>query len=217
MNPEEAVACIVKEMTSRGRLNIVAISGPGEPLFNEETFVTLQRVRTLYPDIKICLSTNGLLLSESVRRLKDLTVDTISVSMSAIRLETVRKLYRWAIIGGERISGLELGYRIPEVQLKGIHEASRKGINIKVNTILIPSINTQEIPELSSRIEQAGAKLQNIMPLVPRGSMNTLLPPSKKDLEEMRKSVNDIIPQFRHCKQCRSDVVGIPGCDSILP
>jgi nitrogen fixation protein NifB len=216
MTVEEAMSSLTEEMANRKNLNIVAISGPGEPLYNEATFVTLEKVRESYPRIKICLSTNGILLQKSVDRLSGIGVDTISVSMSAIRPDTISRLYRSAVVGTERLEGEELGQIIPKNQLSGIQDASENGISVKVNTILIPQLNQEEIPELSRKIEAAGANLQNIVPLIPRGAMCDLSAPSLDELYEARRISSAIIPQFRHCKQCRSDVVGIPGCDRVL-
>ena len=216
MTTEEAVATLTKEKDRSENLHIVAISGPGEPLYNDETFVTLQKARELYPNIRMCLSTNGLLLNNSLNRLVAVGVDTVSVSMSAIRPETVTNLYSWAMIDSNVVRGSELGLLIPEFQLAGIQAATENGINVKVNTVLIPSLNLQEIPNLSREIKKAGATLQNIIPLIPRGAMGDFSAPTRKLLNKMREETGRIIPQFSHCKQCRSDVVGIPGCDRSL-
>ena len=64
MNVDEAVERTLKEINIRPNLKIAAISGPGEPLYNKETFETLRRIRQKIPKIKFCLSTNGTLLSE---------------------------------------------------------------------------------------------------------------------------------------------------------
>jgi nitrogen fixation protein NifB len=136
--------------------------------------------------------------------------------MSAIDPETVMRLYSWAEINSNRLRGEKMGRIIPELQLSGIRTASDHGINVKVNSILIPEINQTELFDLARKIREAGAGLQNITPLVPRGSMAELSTPSKSNLIRIRRRASKIIPQFNHCKQCRSDVVGIPGCDRVL-
>ena len=45
MTVEDAISCLEKEMIRSGNLKIVAVSGPGEPLYNEATFQTLEIVR----------------------------------------------------------------------------------------------------------------------------------------------------------------------------
>ncbi|MFW9851014.1 MAG: radical SAM protein [Candidatus Thorarchaeota archaeon] len=216
MTPEDAMNALHHEMKKSDNLRIVAISGPGEPLYNKETFATLENVRKFYPDMKFCLSTNGILLGKSVEYLVGLEVATVSVSMSAILPNTVNKIYSWGIIEGNRIDDDRIGNLIPKLQLEGIEAASDAGIDIKVNTILIPDLNDDEILDLSMKIKQAGASLQNIVPLFPRGLMRNMGSPSFLKLNKLREAARRYIPQFTHCKQCRSDVVGIPGCDRVL-
>jgi len=62
MTPNEAIKRVAKELISQPDLRIVAISGPGEPLANIETFETLQGVLETHSKVRFCLSTNGTLL-----------------------------------------------------------------------------------------------------------------------------------------------------------
>ena len=62
----------------------------------------------------------------------------------------------------------------------------------------------------------AGAAIQNIVPLVPNDKMSSFRAPTESELVCIRKESSEFIRQFSFCKQCRSDVVGIPGCDRIL-
>ncbi|MFW9793105.1 MAG: hypothetical protein ACFFEE_02290, partial [Candidatus Thorarchaeota archaeon] len=129
---------------------------------------------------------------------------------------TASQIYEWARIKGEILTGNEMGSKIIKEQIRGITKAARRGLFVKVNSILIPSINERDIIELAKRISKAGASLQNIIPLVPNDSLVSMKPPLKKELEMLRSHAAEYIDQFRYCKQCRSDVVGIPGCDVIL-
>jgi nitrogen fixation protein NifB len=216
MTVDDAILCLDSEMMINSNLNIVAISGPGEPLYNEATFQTLERAIEKFPHLKMCLSTNGTLLHQSVNRLSKIGLDSISVSMSAVFPKTVMQLYSSVTIGSNRLTGEEIGSIIPEYQLLGIRAATAQGINVKVNSIMIPGINEKELLEVARKIRNAGATLQNIIPLIPRGRMSNRSTPKKSDLMRLRKMAGEILPQFYHCKQCRSDVVGIPGCDRVL-
>ncbi|MGQ4912155.1 MAG: radical SAM protein [Candidatus Thorarchaeota archaeon] len=216
MSVDEAVSRVEEELARMPNLRIVAVSGPGEPLANHQTMELLDRVREIEPDIKFCLSTNGTLLADKVPRLVSLGVSTISVSVSAISSSVAAQVYEWARFEGERIRGIAMGQKIIERQLHGIRSASRAGLTVKVNTILIPSINTNDIVPLAQAIAEAGASLQNIVPLVPSGNMASLRPPTPEELEMVRTRARQFIPQFTHCQQCRSDVVGIPGFDRVL-
>ncbi len=216
MDPKEAIARTFSEIEKNPLLKIVAISGPGEPLANEQTFTTLEGIRNQNKELNFCLSTNGVLLEDAATRLKELGVRSISVSMSAILPETAAQVYEWARIDGEILLGQKMGEAIILKQLAGIEKSVALGITVKVNTILMPNINTEDIEYLSKQIVDSGASLHNIVPLILCGNNQKLRPPTKEELYMARQIASKNIAQFTHCKQCRSDVVGIPGSDRIL-
>ena len=216
MNPEEAISRTMEEVEKNPRLKIVAVSGPGEPLANEATFTTLEGIRTKNKELNFCLSTNGVLLEDTVLQLEELGVTTISVSMSAIFPETAAQVYEWALIDGERLQGQEMGETLIMKQLAGIERAIDLGFTIKVNTILIQNINMRDISSLSKQLSKSGVSLQNIVPLISSDNTPKLISPSREELDQARLIGSMNILQFTNCKQCRSDVVGIPGEDRIL-
>lgn len=216
MTPDSAVARTRAEIEKNPLLRIVAISGPGEPLANPETFETLEIIRREFKDIAICMSTNGTLLEDNVDWLRRTQVDTITVSMSTASISTASEIYEWARLGDGILQNEEMGSRIVDSQLRGISKASKAGIHVKVNSILIPEINKQDILPLARKISRAGAALQNIVPLVPNDSLSDFRAPTIKELSDMRREASTFMKQFSYCKQCRSDVVGIPGHDRIL-
>ncbi|MFX0055802.1 MAG: radical SAM protein [Promethearchaeota archaeon] len=216
MNSEDAVNRAIEEIKKRPNLRIVAVSGPGEPLANNATLHTLQQIKTVFPGIHFCLSTNGILLASQIPNLLRINVETVSISISTVNPQSAARIYEWAIIDGRVMRGEKMGKRIIEKQLEGIRRASGVGIRVKVNTILIPSINGGDIGSLARNISKAGATLHNIVPLVPNDRMIRMKAPSGRELATARKTASDYIKQFHHCKQCRSDVVGIPGDDTPL-
>jgi nitrogen fixation protein NifB len=216
MTPEDAIVRTKVEIERNPLLRIVAISGPGEPLANPETFKTLEIIRREFKDIAICMSTNGTLLEDNVNWLRKTKVETITVSMSTASSATASTIYEWAKFGDDILQNEEMGSRIVDSQLRGISKASNAGIHVKVNSILIPEINMQDILPLAREIHSAGASLQNIVPLVPNDKFSSYRAPTIKELTDIRKEASNFMKQFTHCKQCRSDVVGIPGFDRIL-
>jgi len=216
MNPHEAISRALAEIEKDRKLRIVAVSGPGEPLANKETFTTLEGIRKQNGEINFCLSTNGVLLEDCAVWLKEVGVRSISVSVNAAFQETAARVYEWARIDGKVLRGNEMGEIIIQKQLAGIARAVELGMIIKVNTILIPDHNENDITYISKQVAQSGATLQNIVPLILCGVNPNLRPPTKKELDNARLTASKHLRQFTHCKQCRSDVVGIPGCDTIL-
>lgn len=216
MSPKTAVARAIMEIKKDSRIRIIAVSGPGEPLANPETFETIELIRKYREDIHLCLSTNGTLLADNIQWLVKMGFKTLTVSMSTINPETASRIYEWARLGERTLTGSYMGSMVVEKQIRGISRAARAGIFVKVNSILIPTINDHDIVPLAKTIADAGASLQNIIPLVPNDCLTSMAAPHKEDLEALRNQAATYIDQFRHCYQCRSDVVGIPGCDAVL-
>ena len=216
MTPTQAIKVTLDEIGKDPNLRIVAISGPGEPLACPQTFKTLLGIRALSADIDFCLSTNGVLLEEKTKQLVELGARTISVTMSTVSPETASQIYEWAMIDGKRLTGPEMGEKIIDAQLRGISSATESGVFVKVNSILIPEMNGEQMEDLAGVLRDAGARLQNIVPLIPFDNMANRRPPTQNELQNARNRASRFMEQFHHCKQCRSDVVGIPGADRIL-
>ncbi|MEI8356029.1 MAG: nitrogen fixation protein NifB, partial [Deltaproteobacteria bacterium] len=63
LTPQEAIEKVREIMVSPIAgpiIKVVGIAGPGDPLFNEETFETFAMVKSEFPHLMLCLSTNGL-------------------------------------------------------------------------------------------------------------------------------------------------------------
>ncbi len=210
----EAVEIITRELGSRSNLGIVAVSGPGEPLLNGRALEVFKQIRRTRKDIEFCLSTNGTLLAECSKKLAKLGTRTITVSMSTSLPETAAKIYDWAVLDGKRLEGLKMARAIIERQLQGIDAAVDEGMLIKVNTVLIPGVNDRDVCTLAESLSDHDVSLQNIIPLIPLGRMKTRRAPTHAEVEAARLQASDWLPQFSNCKLCRSDVVGIPGCDT---
>jgi len=215
MSVQEALSRLEDELRRRPRLRIVAVSGPGEPLYNDATLALMHAVRRSHSDLEFCLSTNGLLLESYVEELSTLGLHAITVSVHAVDPETVEQVYEWVKIDGVRLK-TGFGEDVVSRQLRGIRESAASGIHVKVNTVLMPEINASHIGSVARVVSKAGAKIQNIMPLVPCGALCGGRAPTPDELARAREAASDYIDQFLGCKLCRSDVVGIPGFDTVL-
>lgn len=89
-------------------MTVVGIAGPGDPLANpKQTFETFARLAEKAPDIKLCLSTNGLNLPDYVDRIKELNIDHVTITINAIDPEIGARIYPWIRWNRRRISGIE--------------------------------------------------------------------------------------------------------------
>ncbi|UCE09520.1 MAG: radical SAM protein [Candidatus Thorarchaeota archaeon] len=216
MSVQEALERALNELERRPRLGIVAVSGPGEPLANPETFSLLDGIRRECPKIEFCLSTNGVLLGEETERLVSLGMKAISVTVNTLNPAVAAQVYEWAIVDDNVVSGISMAHKLTARQSFGISSAVDAGIAVKANTILIPGVNDHEILNTAESLADLGVSLQNIVPLIPCARFENSKSPSAKQLRNARLAASAHIRQFVHCRQCRSDVVGIPGNDVIL-
>ncbi|NHI93365.1 MAG: radical SAM protein [Candidatus Lokiarchaeota archaeon] len=213
--PEEALHFLKKSMEKIPNLKIIGIAGPGEPLANPETFETFRLINVTYPELGKCIATNGLLLSKYVDELVNLDVINVTVTVNAIDPEVAAKIYPFIMYEGKRYENEEAGKIIVENQLKGIEMAVNKGLMIRINTVLIPSINFNQIEKIAKETAARGAVLHNIMPLIPIYEFKGERPPTREEMHEARIKSQNYLPQFKLCKQCRADAVGIPGFEKI--
>lgn len=213
VTPDEAMDRVtaLMQQPNSSAFKIMGIAGPGDPLANEETFETLKLVGAAFPHLIKCISTNGLNLPKYVGKLYDLDIKALTVTVNAVEPEIGAKIYEWVRWEGVNYQGEEAAKILSDNQLEGIKEICKLGLLLKVNTILVPGINDHHIPELARRIKEAGASMLNIMQLVPAYKFGNIQPPSCQLMESVRASCETIIPQFKACKHCRADAVGIPG------
>jgi L-lysine 2,3-aminomutase len=63
MTPAEAMERVTAVVERNDNISVVGIAGPGDPLANEATFETLSLIHRAFPDLILCVSTNGLYLT----------------------------------------------------------------------------------------------------------------------------------------------------------
>jgi nitrogen fixation protein NifB len=213
LTPDEAMDRTRALIERSDRLCVVGIAGPGDPLVNAPTFVVLRHIHWEYPDLTLCISTNGLLLPDRLEQLIASGVKSLTVTINAVTPETAEKIYSWVIYKGRRYEGREAAKLLLENQWKGLEMAIDAGLIVKVNTVYVPGANDEEIPLIAERAGKLGADIMNILPLIPQAEFAHLARPSHKDIAMMREKCRPFIPQMTHCKQCRADACGILGED----
>ena len=215
LTAEEAVEKIRYVKEKIPYLSVIGIAGPGDPLANEETFRTLELVGKEFPELTLCLSTNGLMLQDSVDRLKKLGIKFITVTMNAIDPKVGAKIYDFVIWEGKTLRGEQAAAKLIEKQLEGIKEAVAAGMLVKVNTVMVAGINDDHIPEVAKKAKSLGAYVVNIIPMIP--VPGTKFADLTAPTAEQRKKLQDLcepdIKQMRHCRFCRADAIGLLGED----
>lgn len=211
ISPKKALRQVDWAIHSDPRIRIAAIAGPGEPLANEATFETFALINRRFPELSKCLSTNGLTLSDKLPRLEEAGVKYLTVTLNAVDPTISEEIYAHVSWKRNFYHGVQAGRILLERQLEGIYQAGQRGFMVKVNTVLIPGINSDHLMEVAQTIKTAGAYLMNIMPLIPVGRFSKLRSPTAAELKKARAECEPIIRQWYLCKQCRADAVGVPG------
>lgn len=192
-------------------IKVVGIAGPGDPLANAQTLETFRLIGKEFPELIKCMSTNGLQLPDTIERLNELGLGSLTVTINALDPRIGANIYAWVHYNGKRHSGEEGAGILIDRQLAGLKQAADLGITVKVNTVLIPGINDEEITRIATEVKRRGAFIMNVMPLIPLAHFADIAPPPCERLDAVRRENEAIIDQFKHCRQCRADAVGLIG------
>jgi nitrogen fixation protein NifB len=213
LTPSEALERVRALVERNEKLSVVGIAGPGDPLANDTTFKTLRAINREFPDLILCVSTNGLYLSDRLEDLVRSGVRSLTITINAVMPETAEKIYSWVSYRGRKYTGRDAAECLLCNQWRGLRNAIDAGLIVKVNSVLIPGVNDEEIPLIAWLAGGKGADLMNIMPLIPQAEFEYLQRPSREMINIMREKCIKYIPQMTHCRQCRADACGILGED----
>ena len=222
LTAEEAAKKVMYVGGEVQRLSVLGIAGPGDALANpEKTFKTFELVREKAPDLKLCLSTNGLELPKFVDEMVKYNIDHITVTINSVDTtgEIGSRIYPWIFYDNKRYYGKEAAQILLERQLEGMKKCVEKGILIKANSVLIPGINDKHLPEVAKKLKEIGVFLHNIMPIISEPEHGTKFGldgiPSATDQQQMevQEACGMDMKLMQHCRQCRADAVGLIGED----
>jgi nitrogen fixation protein NifB len=215
LSPAEAVRKVLAVAAEVPELSVVGLAGPGDPLANPgPTFATLEGIRRAAPDLMPCLSTNGLALPEHAGRLADLGVRHVTVTVNMTDAAVGERIYRWVVRDGRRVCGRDASMLLSDRQLEGIARLAARGVLVKVNSIVIPGVNDEHLPDVVRAVRRAGAFVVNVVPLISAPEHGTHYGevgqrgPTEEELERVREACEIDARVMRHCRQCRADAVG---------
>ena len=220
LSPEDAVMKTKAVAANIPQMTVLGIAGPGDPLANpERTFATFRMLSEQAPDIKLCVSTNGLALPEAVDELAKHNIDHVTITINTVDPKIGAQIYPWIYWNNRRIHGEKGAKILIEQQQKGLQMLSDRGILVKVNSVMIPGVNDQHLKEVSRIVKSKGAFLHNVMPLIAEAEHGTFYGvmgqrgPSPEELQDLQDECAGDMNMMRHCRQCRADAVGLLGED----
>ncbi|MBF0471634.1 MAG: nitrogenase cofactor biosynthesis protein NifB [Gammaproteobacteria bacterium] len=220
LTPDQAVKKVMAVAANIPQMTVLGIAGPGDPLANpERTFETFRQLTEKAPDIKLCVSTNGLSLPEQVDELCQHNIDHVTITINCVDPEVGEKIYPWIFWNNRRIKGRKGAEILIAQQQKGLEMLTERGILVKVNSVMIPGVNDHHLEEVSRVVKSKGAFLHNVMPLIAEAEHGTFYGvmgqrgPTHDELQTLQDQCAGDMNMMRHCRQCRADAVGMLGED----
>ncbi|MHC6202810.1 radical SAM protein [Breznakiellaceae bacterium SP9] len=211
LKPQEAVLMVRRALEICPEITVAGIAGPGDTLATPHALETFALIHQEFPTLINCLSTNGLLLEQYAEEAVRVGVKTLTVTVNAVDPELLARICSAVFLNGKLFKGTEGAALLIEAQKRGIKKAAEQGIAVKVNIVLIPAINGEHIEEIAAAAAENGAKIVNIIPLIPQGEFADFAAPDCTELALARRAAEQYLPVFRHCQHCRADACGIPG------
>ncbi|GAA8476819.1 GTP 3',8-cyclase MoaA [Helicobacter pylori] len=113
-------------------LKKIRITG-GEPLLRKGLDEFIAKLHAYNKEVVLVLSTNGFLLKKMARDLKNAGLSCVNVSLDSLKSDRVLKISQKDALKNT---------------LEGIEESLRVGLKLKLNTVVMKSVNDDEILEL---------------------------------------------------------------------
>ena len=220
LTPDQAVKKVLAVAASIPQMTVLGIAGPGDPLANpERTLETFRQLSEKAPDIKLCVSTNGLALPELVDDICQHNIEHVTITINCVDPDVGAKIYPWIFWKNRRIKGRKAAEILIAQQQKGLEMLVARGVLVKVNSVLIPGVNDDHLKEVSRVVKAKGAFLHNVMPLIAEPEHGTFYGlmgqrgPTHEELQALQDACAGDMAMMRHCRQCRADAVGMLGED----
>lgn len=218
--PEEACAQACRAVAAaRAPITVAGIAGPGDPLANpDETLDTLRRVHAALPELLLCLSTNGLALPTYAGEIAALGVGHVTVTVNAVSPAMGARVYCEVRDDDRILQGEDAAALLLERQEAGVRLLKAAGVTVKINTVIVPSVNAEHAVDIARTVADWGADVMNCIGLLPVAGTPLARhgSPAPEVLAAVRASAEQFLPQMRHCARCRADACGLLHSDGLL-
>jgi nitrogen fixation protein NifB len=220
LTPDQARRKVIAVANEVPQLSVLGIAGPGDACYDwKKTQATFAAIAKDIPDVKLCISTNGLALPDHVDELADMNVDHVTITINMVDPEIGAKIYPWIYFRNRRWTGVEASQILHERQMQGLEMLIARGVLTKINSVMIPGVNDEHLIEVNRWVKARGAFLHNVMPLISDPAHGTHYGltgqrgPSAMELKALQDRLEGGAKLMRHCRQCRADAVGLLGED----
>jgi nitrogen fixation protein NifB len=218
LSPEQALKYFQQAIERLPSIRVAGIAGPGDPFANGlETMETMRKIRAHYPEVLLCVASNGLEISPYISELAALQVSHVSITVNAVNAEIGSQIYSWVRTGRKIYREKEGAALIWERQQEAIRELKMNGIIVKANTVVIQGVNDAHLPEIASALAALKVDTLNPIPLcyAPNTGFSSANVPNAQVMAQVRANIKNILPLMNHCARCRADAVGLLGKDDV--
>ena len=214
LTPHQALHYLDRALELSPNISVVGIAGPGDPFANpEETMETLRLVRQKYPDMLLCVATNGLNVLPYIEELAELGVSHVTLTINAVQPETGAEIYAWVRHRKKVYRDSKAAELLLDNQLEALRMLKQKGVTAKVNSIIIPGINDRHVIEVAKTVAELGADIFNALPYynTEETLFENIPEPHPELVTAIQEKTAQYLPQMKHCARCRADAIGIIG------
>lgn len=212
LNPEQAGVYIDRVVEKEPRITVAGIAGPGDPFANgAETIATLRTIRRKHPRMLLCVSSNGLGIAPYISDLAEIGVSHVTITVCAVDPDIGQHIYSWVKDGKVIYRGRSAAALLWQRQREAVKSLKAHGITVKINCIVIPTVNDHHIEQVARVMAGLGADLFNCMAMFPNAKtvLGHLEQPDKQTMADLQAMAENYLPQMRHCTRCRADAVGL--------
>jgi cyclic pyranopterin phosphate synthase len=124
----------------------IRITG-GEPLLRNDLDHFVKMIHDYKPDIDLALTTNGYLLPQFAKQLKEAGLKRINISLDSLKPEVAAKIAKKDVLSNV---------------LKGIELAREVGLKVKINMVPMKGINDNEIIDVLNYAKERGMSIRFI-------------------------------------------------------
>lgn len=203
---------------STASVGMVAICGQGEPFANiEATMTTLYMVREAYPDMALCLTTNGMHLAPHAKALAEIGLSHITIEMHAVDPDIAEKLYAWVRPAKKTVPLAEGVAYLIKKQVEAIIACKSAGLTVKINTTLFGDINADHVEAIACTVAGLGADIMSVAPCpASEEGLNGAIPenedgdmvPSAEALQVAREAAARHMPLMTPWNECGCEPFG---------
>lgn len=214
--PHQALAYLERVVEAEPRISVAGIAGPGDPMANAaNTLQTIRLIKKRFPEMLLCLSSNGLAVPAHLDELAEVGVTHMTITVNAVDPAVGAEIYSWVKDGKVAYRGQDAAMLILERQSEAVAGLKDRGITVKINTIVIPGVNDGHVEEVARWGAALGADLMNLMPMYPNAGtpFENLGEPGRPLMQRLREQCGEYLSQMSHCTRCRADAVGLLGED----